>query len=585
VKLQNSSSDFSVYTTNGEQLAGDLAGYQELAHEIDKKRIVLYIDVSGQVVLCGTRLMVRIIGGREERAIFIRKYPLLEFSLKKDRVRSFYTEAKSRVESMARIRYEILGLLKEGDLLVPERDAALSTMDAITGKILAGEPVKIKIEDLPLSFGVATKILASFTQKDLLNYTIAISQYPVDTDILISPNAAGMDLEILHDGREWVQPSFEKILPLFRAISAVYEERRTALHTGPLQNRNTLSLTLRKYLLDSPIVSDLLAKDPHGAEVLFDMYRNDAGALHAIVKKILALQKNLDGVPAGIIDLVISHILESVRDPGTDERELLKTGYPWGDDDRKKKIQQYLIAQGIFEDYLLKNLAEASLKEGDIQQLKAVVTNQKFNNKGLQVLKDTICLTDATQDQVLKFIEQIFASNLDTDPKGKGHKLYQAIIDHYQQQHFATRKLNQLQERYQRTLNPAARQADKKTLVIAILFAIAAAGLILSVLAHAGLLAFLTAGNQTTGNQTPHQTQVPRTASNPPVLSITILNGSYFEVNGNPAAGQELDEVIAKSNATSVRFFYNATSEIVPKSSISGNVTLDDIIARIANTT
>ena len=585
MKLQNSSSDFSVYSTNGEQLAGELAGYQELAHEIDKKRIVFYVAASGTAILFGTRLMVQIVGGREERAIFIRRYSLPEFSATRDSVRNFYDEAKARVEEVARIRYRVVGLLKDGDLPVAERGAALHTMDAIMGKILAGEPVKIKVEDLPLSFGVAKKILASFTQKDLLNYSIAIAQYPVDADLLISPNAGGIDLEILNDGREQVQPGFEKCLPFFRAISAVYDERQTALHTGSLQNRNTLSLMLRKYLLDSSIVNGLLAKDPHGMEVLFDMYRNDAGALHAILKKILASQKNLDGVPAGIIDLVVSHILESVRDPGPDERVLLKTGYQRGDDDRKKRIQQYLIAQGIFEDFLLKDLAQTSMKEGDIQLLKAVVTNQKFNNAGLQVLKDTIRLTDATQDQVLKFIEQIFASDLDTDPKGRGHKLCQVIIEYYQQHQFNPKKLNQLQVRYGRTLNPPARKADKKTLVIAILFAVAATGLVLSVLAHAGLLAFLPAGNQTTGNQTPPHLPIPPIASSPPVLSITILNGSYFEVNGNPAGGQELDEAIATSNATSVRFLYNTTSEIVAKSSISGNVTLGDIIARITNTT
>jgi hypothetical protein len=586
VKLQSSSSDFSVYSTNGEQLAGDLAGYQELAHQIDKKRIVLYVEASDTAILFGTRLMVQIIGGREERAIFIKKYSLSEFSLEKDRVRSFYDEAKVRVENLALIKYRVLGLLKESDIPVQERSVTVSTIAAITGKILVKEPVKIKIEDLPLSFGVATKILESFTQKHIPGYTIAITQYPVDTDILISPNVSGMDLEILTTGAERIQPGFEKNRLFFEALSAVYDQRRTSLRASALRDPDTLSRMLRKSLLDSDILNDIVEKDPKDTtRVILDVYRNDADALHTIVKKILYGNKNVDEVPADIVALVVSHIIESEKNPSPEDREILKQGYHRGNDDQKKKIQHFLILLGIFEDYFLKDLVEFSVKDGDIQLLKSVITSQKFNNKGLQVLKNTVRGTSVEQDQVLKFIELMFASDLDKEPGDKGYKLYLAIIGHYQQQQFNTKKLNHLQDRYGRTRIPPSRQADKKTIVISLLFVIAIIGLVMSVLSHFGLFTAMAAANQTTVNQTIPETGIIQNASNTPVLSITILNGSYFEVDDNQTNGQELNRSISMSNATSVRFIYHTMNETVLKSSIRDNVTLSDIIARLANTT
>jgi hypothetical protein len=585
VKLQNSSSDFSVYSTNGEQLAGELAGYQDLAHQIDKKRIVLYVQASGSAILFGTRLMVQIIGGREERAIFIRQYSSPEFSALKDRVRSFYDEAKARVESMARIKYRVLGLLKEGDIPIQERSTALSTIDAINGKILVQEPVKIKIEDLPLSFGVVKGIIGSFTQKNIPGYTLAIAQYPTDTDILISPNASGMDLEILSNGGERMQSGFEKNRPFFEAVAALYDQQRPALHTSTLQDRNTLSLLLKKSLLDSDIMNSILKRDPKDAQVILDVYRNDAGALHAIVKKILSGTKTLNGIQPEIITLVAGHIIESVKNPGFEDKEILKTGYHQGNDDLKNKIRQYLISEGIFEDYFLKDLVESSIKDGTIELLKSVVTSRRFNNQGLQALKNTIHLTNGDQNQVLAFIELMFASGFDTASGGRGRQIYLEVIDHYQQQHFNTRKLNQIQDRYGRPLDPPARQVDKKTIVISILFAIAIIGLVLSVLSYSGLLAFLPAGNQTTVNQTMNQTGIIRNASTTSVVSITILNGSYFEVNGTRTGGEELDRSLGMSSATSVRFIYNTTNETVLKSSLSENVTISDIIAQLANTT
>jgi hypothetical protein len=584
VKLQNSSSDFSVYSTNGEQLAGDLARYQELAHEIDKKRIVLYIDVSGQVVLCGTRLMVRIIGGREERAIFIRRYPLPEFSLKKDRVRSFYTEAKSRVESMARIRYEILGLLKEGDLLVPERSIGISTIAALAGKTLVHEPVRIRIENLPLSFGVVSGILESFTQHCIPRYTIAIAQYPLETDILISPNVSGTDLDISAGGGERIQPGFEKNRPFFEAVLAIYDLQRASLHANALQDPDTLSRLLKKSLLDSDIVNGILGRGPADAAVILDIYRNDADALHTLVKKILTSTKHLEGVSPDIVALVVGRIIESGKPPSSEDREILMTGYRRGDDDLKKEIRHYLVLREVFEDYFLADLVKSSVNGGNIQLLASVITSRKLDDKGLQVIKNALKTTGATQDQVLKFIELIFASNLDTVSKGGGHQIYLGMIEHYQQQHFSTRRLNQLQDRYGRTRNPPSRQVETRTIVLSLLCGIALIGLVLSVAIHLGLFPVIPAANQTTVNPKLPETTAIQNISGPTVLLITVLNGSYFEVNGNQTGWQGLNSAIAASNATLVSFSGTTTNETVPRSSINESV-LRTIIGRTVNAT
>ncbi|MGA2917927.1 hypothetical protein [Methanoregula sp.] len=486
MKLPNSSSDFSVYSTNGEQLTGDLAGYNELAHQLDKKRIVFYFEVSERIILLGTRLMVQIIGGREERAIFIKKYAASEFSMKGDFINRFYDDARTHVENLQEIKYRVLGLLNEGDLPVRERSSRISTLSAIIGKILIHVPVKIKIEDLSLSFGMLMKIVESCNQKNIPNYKITIAQYPYDEDVLISPNIMGMDLEILNNGEEKIQPVFEKDQTLFRAISEIFEEQRNRIKNTDFQDKNKFSRILKSYLIDSDILDEIIKQNPKETQDILDLYQDDSTLLYEIARKIFVYNKTLYGIDKKFIILIVDYIIKSVNPPDSDDIEILKTGYINGNKDLKNVIRKYLISHGVFEEYFLKDLLNTSIKTCDLQLLESVITNPSFNEQRLQILNNTIQLHNFEQTEVLDFIECMFESNFEQERKG--HSIYQAVLQQYQKKQFNKKKLNQLQDQYKRALIPLPQATlidtifvdgiNKKLLILLLVSLIAIIGII-----------------------------------------------------------------------------------------------------------
>jgi hypothetical protein len=545
VKLPSSSSDFSVFSTNGDQLTGDLTGYNELAHEFDRKRIVLYCEVSAAAIVLGTRLMVQIIGGREERAIYFGKYAIAEPFFKGDFINRFYDDARARVEHLDQIKYRVLGLINEGDLPIRERSTSLSFIPAITGKLLIREPVRIKTGDLSLSLGVVRTIIKTLKEKNIQNYKIAIAQYPVDIDILISPHVPDPDLEIPDSGPEKVQPVFKKKEPVFRAVSEIYDRQRTTLFKIGSQDPETVSRTLKNALLSSDLFNGILRAHPEDTRDILDLYRGDPGLLYVILKKIYTVSKTLDGVPQEIIALAVSHIIASGTDPGSDEagRVLLKTGYTTSEnEDLKFRISQYLISNGIFEDYLIRDLFEKSLKTADAQLLQSVVGNPEFTPDNFQILKKCISSYPFGQDPVLAFIEALFASSFEKEPKSKGHRIYREIIRRYQDLGFNTRKLNLVQERYGRPREPLPRPAgsDKKILIIAVIAIIALIGL---AFVYFGLFPF-TPGSEQTFNGSNGTNGTPDASVNPgmpaqPANSSAVMGNQtgLTEVNRSPTMG------------------------------------------------
>jgi len=461
VKLQNSSSDFAVCSTNGEQLSGDLAGFNELAHQLDKKRIVFYCLASPETIVLGARLIVRIIGGREERAVFIGRYARPVFFARGDFVSRFYDEAKARVENLEQIRYQVLGLLKEGDLPVLGTGIALSSLLALAGKVLIREPVKIRTGDLSLSFGVLRTIAGSFDHEKIPNYTIAIAQYSYDEDILISSNSAGMDLDIPGPGQEILQPRFRRSQRLFQAIAGMYYRERGTFGKPDYSNKETFSRILKRRLVDSDILEDIIRHDPDGTADLLEIYRDDPGLLSAILLKIYRYKKTLSGVDRAFIGLIAAQITRSSENPGPDDIELLKAGYPECDDEVKDTIGQYLASRGIFEEFFLKDLVNAGIRTGSPDLLRSVVTNPACTARDARIIAGGIDLSDLEQDRVLEYIGQLFESGFDLDDHAK--PVYTAIVKAYEKRQFNVKKLNQLQDQYGRALLPSPRPASTET--------------------------------------------------------------------------------------------------------------------------
>jgi len=463
VKLQNSSSDFSVYSTNGEQLSGDLAGFNELAHQLDKKRIVFYIRASPEAILLGTRLIVRIIGGREERAVFIKRYAVDGFFAKGDFVNRFYDEAKAQVENLEQIHYQVLGLLTGDDLPVREKSVALSSLLAITGKVLIHEPVKIKTGDLSISFGALRTIMGSFTRKKIPTYTIAIAQYSFDEDILISSNNAGMDLEIPENGQDILQPLFKKSECLFGAIAEIYDRERDTFRKTDCNDKESFSRILKSRLIDSDILDDMIRRDPEGTKEILDLFRNDPGLLSRIVRKIFRSKKTLSGIDREFITLIASHITGSAEIPGPDDIELLKASYPYGDDELQHTIRQFLVSRGKFEEFFLKDLVNSSIRTGNNELLQSVVTNPACTARDLRIITGGVDFSHLEPDLVLAVIENMFESDFDRDPKGQS--IYRAMVKEFRDRQFNVKKLNQVQGQYDRALDPEPQPVSMKTVL------------------------------------------------------------------------------------------------------------------------
>jgi hypothetical protein len=234
----------------------------------------------------------------------------------------------------------------------------------------------------------------------------------------------------------------------------------------------------------------------------------------------------LDGIKPEIIAIVTGYIIESVKSPDPSEREILKRGYQQGTEDLKNKIRRYLISQGILDEYFLADVCTVSIQSRDIQLLQSLIQNPEITDRDVQQLKNILKSVSFEQPQILSFIELMLASGFDKEANGKGNKIYQGIIDSYVLNHFNTRKLNQLQDRYGRIQIPAPRPAriNLKTAIIIILVILAILGLVVIMLSYFGMVNIIPAGNQSSINQTTNGvTTIQQAVSNAPG---GLLNGS-----------------------------------------------------------
>ncbi|MFA4876951.1 MAG: hypothetical protein WC586_06025 [Methanoregula sp.] len=505
MKLPGSNSeDWSVFSTNGERLAGDLPGYNELAHQLDKKRILFYCTASNGEILLGTRLLVRIIGGREERAIFIKRYAGPGFFSGRDFISRFYEEAKVHVMSLPQIRYQVLGLQKDGDLPIKEQGIVLPAVQAITGKVLLRKPVKIKIEDLSLSFATIRKIIETFSRKKIPCFTLTIAQYPFDEDVLISPSLTGMDLEITEDGVERIPSDFLKNQRLFSAVSSIYDQQQEALRDIDFTDKPAFSKAMKHALAGSGVLSEIPLADPDTLPGILDLYREDPALLSTVFRKIFRKTGSVHGADPETLAIIARQIIDQLEEPDGEDQKLLEACYTNGDDELKTTILHTLISAGAADDYLVQDLLDSCIRTANLPLLQSALKNKAFSNRKLQVLTGGIHLSLAHEEEVLDFINALFEADLDRQPDGKS--VYQAIIQQYREQKFDTRALNQLQGRSGRELNPASEPGAAgagpsgnrtKILLVILVICLAIAGLI--------LLSFMGLPGQNV-NQTPAHT-------------------------------------------------------------------------------
>jgi len=99
---------FSIYDSDASKLLRGFECY-ELAYSLDMNGTVFYMEYNPKDVyaILGCRLIVQIIGGREERRMFIEKVSIKEICA--ERIFKFYERAKREVESIKEHQCKVLG--------------------------------------------------------------------------------------------------------------------------------------------------------------------------------------------------------------------------------------------------------------------------------------------------------------------------------------------------------------------------------------------------------------------------------------------------------------------------------------------
>jgi hypothetical protein len=582
VKLQNSNFKFGVYSTNGEQLKGDLSGYSELARQFDIKRIAFYWDASKDDVLIGTRLLVQIVGGREERAIFLKKYSRSEISLSSDFINNFYSNARIQVENLNQVKYQVMGISKNDDLPIIDVKTNLSTLSALVGKFLLKEPVKIKIDDLLISFGVIKKIIEELYRKNILIFKIAITRYPIEADILISPNISNPDIEISNDGTEKKHSNFLALQPIFEEISAIFDNQKSfIIKTIGTDDPDSLSGFLKKSLVKSEIVEKMIRTNDKGIHDICNFYRQDPESLYVLFKKIFEFNKTMYGITNESLNIVLNYIIQDIKNPDPIDLELLKTGYKKTDSiELKQKIQKYFISAGIIDEFLFNDLIKYSINNSDVQLLSSIIKSPAFEQQTDINLNNIIKLHGFDQKQFLAFLELFIKSNIDREIKGK--EIYNILIRIYENQQFDIKKLNQIQNRYHRPLNPLPppRISNRPKTILIIITLIAVVGLIFSITIYFNLIDF-----NGKSNQAVNKTEIsPNVSINNKVLLIKIMNESYFGIDGNIIPKDKLYQFISNEDAISIVFSYNDESYDILKANLTDKRKLEDFIDKIINT-
>jgi hypothetical protein len=221
VKLQNSASEFedsysefAVYNSSGRLLQGserfkETWEYSELAKQLDIKRSALYAEFRGHELLLGCSLLVKIRKGREERVVFIEYLPKEAVTEAPGWINKLYADAKSRTEGLQSIRYQVIGLWKEGDIFdlsIPKSPkssknsknpkdlkslknsaSAGNFPDYLERKVLSREGVSILTPDLSSGLFLLAGLIFKLKAVLFPDFSLALSLYPSKTDISVGP--------------------------------------------------------------------------------------------------------------------------------------------------------------------------------------------------------------------------------------------------------------------------------------------------------------------------------------------------------------------------------------------------------------
>lgn len=365
--MSNSVSNFSIYNQAGELIRGNLKGCSELVKQLDAEWIAFYFKSKDNEVILGSRLIVKIIAGREERLFFFARYSIKEIT--SEIIINFYEHAIKEIKKLERPEYNVIGLLSRGDIkdIVVDRYNDFDIKPLI-GSLLVNEKLELSIS----SIVVIARVVEELKPLLHLGFRFIISKYRSDADLLISEYVKNVYVDtpytILYD-------IYKKYADALSKVKTKAELKKEILHNA-----------IREY------PNDICKLYKHKIEKLFECIE-DRGALinvincidvkiddeikiddevaKKIIIKIIKIYKNdYDDID----DIINKSKLKKVEDFLSRLYETIK------DENIKKDIQIFCLEHNININYIIKDIIKR-IKENKDKKLLNMLSKTK--NKAL----------------------------------------------------------------------------------------------------------------------------------------------------------------------------------------------------------
>lgn len=511
MKSQNSNSEFGVYTTNGELLGGSLSGYSDTASVLDSKRVAIFIECTPTELILGTRMMVRIVGGREERAIYFQKYPKTATRIDEAFVRQFYSDAIAGIQNLSKVKYESLGIWEKNDWNFKTKHCTFSSLSFVIGKILLKEPVTLKITDFSLSLSAIVVILQELVRSCPVPVKLMYAHYTLETDVLFSPNAIKPDVEI-SETKESISITISKTLvEYYEGIFSLYlqyQESDPAHFRG--KTRDEIEKALRTEIITrGNRVQQNFISNP---KELISIYRDNIGALYHLasiaVKNPRVLFSFDEETSKKIIEYRVSLPSRPLNSP--EDYTLIRDLYRnIKTETKRREVQKLLISNAVQEDYLLSDILTRAVQTGDVSDLKFFFESATIGQEQVNKLVSTVFSAhNYDQKTIINFIEIVVRSDIDRNTTGE--YFLESIKSYYKRHNYDIKKLNRLLSTNGRPEIPVPRRqpVNRKgvsgyiLIILVIIIGICIACAILIYLNILPLPVFLPSGNVTLINGT-----------------------------------------------------------------------------------
>lgn len=371
MNLQNSVSDFGIYSSSGELLKGSprFEEYTALAKQLDIKRTALYFESRDNKVILGCSLLARIRMGREERVVFIEVFSSYKLDPEGMWIKKFYEKARAAVEGLESIRYEVIGLWEAGDLdsfdfYPPSGDSLAYPI----GKVLSMQRVSAGVSGPAEGVSLAGSLVSQLKPVLPLGFSFALSLYPSEVDFSAGPGESDPDL-YLENGNIILNPVSRDSKNLEPSYPAEYYEfryrafvRMTEKQGFPENIRNRKELLgeiLKALTIDSgsEITDSFLKKGD--VESLFELCRDSPEALKTLADSLIAKGRTYRIVVFRDKKLAADVVRKLSRTDSVSKglEAFMLDLYRGLSRSEKGEVQRYLLENGLFYESFVSELA------------------------------------------------------------------------------------------------------------------------------------------------------------------------------------------------------------------------------------